>query len=175
MADKRAGTMVTLESRLRIYCCYEERNKGYWDELEAHLAVFRRLGYVVVSCNHDVPAGAPQAKVIENYIETADIILLLVSAYFIASDFCWETALRALARLKAKEVCVIPILVTPVVLDGLPIEQLQMLPSTKKPISKWSDCDEAYTTVVRGIQNVLHSYQLVRSNEQRNSFLSEDE
>src|SRR5690348_7795526 len=108
--------MGTVGSRQRIYCCYEERNKEYWDELEAHLAVFKRLGHAVVSCNYDVPAGAYLARTVENHLETADIILLLVSAYFIASDFCWETALRALARLQTNEICVIPILVTPVVL-----------------------------------------------------------
>lgn len=163
--------MTTIESRQRIYCCYEERNKEYWDELEAHLAVFRRLGYAVVSCNYDIPAGAQQARVIENYIETADIILLLVSAYFVASDFCWETTLRALERSKEKEACVIPILVTPVVLDGLPIEQLQIFPSIKKPISKWPDCHEAYTMVVRGIQDVLRSRQDVKGDETRESSL----
>src|SRR5262249_14563936 len=108
---------------------------------------------------------------IENYIETADIILLLVSAYFIASDFCWRTALRALARLEAKEVHVIVIPVTPVVLDGLPIEQLWILPSIKKPISKWSDCHEAYTIVVRVIQDILRSRQDVKDDETRESSL----
>jgi hypothetical protein len=167
--------MVTVGSRQRIYCCYEERNKGYWDELEAHLAVFKRLGHAVVSCNYDIPAGAYQAGVVENYVEAADVILLLVSAYFIASDFCWETALRALVRLRTEEICVIPILVTPVVLDGLPIEELQVLPSIKKPISKWTDRHEAYAMVVRGIQDVFRSRQFVRGNEGRESLLREGE
>ena len=82
--------MVIVGSRQRIYCCYEERNKAYWDELEAHLAVFKRLGHAVLSCSYDVPAGAHRARVVENHLETADIVLLLVSAYFVASDFCWE-------------------------------------------------------------------------------------
>lgn len=167
--------MAIVGNRQKIYCCYEARNKGYWDELEAHLAVFKRLGYVIVSCNYDVLPGAHQARVVESYIETADIILLLVSAYFIASDFCWETALRALARLRAKEISVIPILVSSVVLDGLPLEQLQMLPSVKKPISKWTDRQEAYAIVVRGIQDVLRSRQFVGSDGIRNLLQEEGE
>lgn len=167
--------MVTVESKQRIYCCYEERNKGYWDELEVHLALFKRLGHAVISCNYDIPAGAHQASVVESHIDTADIILLMVSAYFIASDFCWETALRALERLQKKEIAVIPILVSPVVLDGLPIEQLRMLPSLKRPISKWTDRQEAYTVVVRGIQDVLRSRRFVEGKERRDLLLREGE
>ena len=89
-------------------------------------------------------------------MRSADMILLLVSPDFIASEYCYSIELkRALERHKAEEVRVIPIILRPVDWDGAPFRKLQVLPKDGKPITVWSNLDSAFFDVARGIRKVI--------------------
>jgi hypothetical protein len=90
---------------------------------------------------------------IHDHLETADIILLLLSADFIASDYCLDTEVEtALRRHEAGEACVIPIVLRPVDWTGALFARLQALPTHGKPVTVWADRDEALLDVAQGIR-----------------------
>lgn len=75
-------------------------------------------------------------------------MLLLVSAYFVSSDFCYSKELKiALARHARGEVRVIPIRVRPVTLAGTPLAELQALPPEAKPITSFADVHATWAAV----------------------------
>ena len=77
---------------------------------------------------------------------------------------------QALTRHKTKDACVIPILLRPYSLEGTPFENLQPLPSNKKPVTSWRQEDEAFVDIVEGILKVIEV--LKTQHPHRNTSLS---
>jgi hypothetical protein len=92
-------------------------------------------------------------------LSTANIILLLVSADFVASDYCYGVEMaKALELHQTGQAYVLPILLRPVDWQDAPFATLQMLPTGAKPITKWNDPEEALENVAKGIRNVVRSF-----------------
>ena len=80
---------------------------------------------------------------------------MLVSADFMASDYCYDVEMqRAMARHEAQEARVIPVILRPVDWQEAPFGKLQALPTDGKPITDWSNQDTAFVNVASGIRTV---------------------
>lgn len=87
----------------------------------------------------------------------ADIVLLLVIADFITSDYCYDIEMkRALERHATKEARVIPIIVRDCKWQSAPFGECQALPRDGKPlVNHWQDRDNAGQQVADGIEKVI--------------------
>ncbi len=95
---------------------------------------------------------------IDQHLNSAQVILLLVSASFLASDYCYDVELkRAMERHEAGEARVIPVILRPVDWHDAPFGKLQALPRNAKPVTRWTDRDEAFADVARGIRAAVES------------------
>ena len=141
---------------ITVFFSYSHQDEEWLEKLRPHLASLKRQGLIKTWSDRDISAGSEWAKAIDQNLESADIILLLVSANFLASDYCWDIELnRAIARHEAGEACVIPIILKPVDWSGAPFGKLQALPKNAKPITRWDDPDEALLDVAQGIRKVV--------------------
>lgn len=139
-----------------IYCCYHKnkRDKTLWEQLTRHFAVMTRSERVVIhDCDSTLP-GIIREHQHNAGLAAADIILLLLSADFAYDDFCWETMVQALQRQERGEGRVIFILLRPFHYEEAPFARFQMLPQ-EKPLTKWSDLDEACEHVVKGVNKAV--------------------
>jgi tetratricopeptide (TPR) repeat protein len=147
-----AGAYTPVE----VLCCYAHADESWLRRLETHLSMLQRQG--IISLWHDrllVP-GTDWAKSLDAHLETASVILLLVSADFLASDYCYSIEMkRALERQEAGEARVVPILVRPADWRSSPLAHLSALPSDAKPISSWQNKDTALTEVAVSIRRVI--------------------
>ncbi len=92
------------------------------------------------------------------HLEVAQVILLLVSPDFIASDYCYDFEVRkAIEKHKAGEAYVIPILLRPVEWDGAPFSKLEPLPTNRKPVTVWPNRDNAFLNISKGIRNAIEN------------------
>jgi TIR domain len=99
---------------VRLFYSYSHRDEEFRSALETHLAVLRRSGLIAEWHDRMIHAGGDWRGEIDRYLASADIVLLLVSADFIASDFCWGVEMRkALQRHERGEARVIPIILRP--------------------------------------------------------------
>ena len=102
---------------------------------------------------------------IDTYINTAQIILLLVSADFIASDYCYKAEMqRALERQKQREAHVVPVILRPVQWEETHFSMLQALPQDK-PVTLWQNVDEAFLQVAIGIREVIEEVRKLLPDE----------
>lgn len=86
-------------------------------------------------------------------LNTADIILLLISPDSMSDDTCYDIEIRrAMERHQAGEALVIPILLRPVDWTGALFSQLTVLPKNQKPVTKWDNRDEAFQAIAEGIR-----------------------
>lgn len=141
---------------IKIFYSYAHEDKRLRDELEKHLGALKRSGLIVTWYDRDIQAGTQWRDEINTRLNTANLILLLISHHFIDSDYCYGREMqRAIERHKASEACVIPILLSPVDWEDTPMNELQALPAEGKPITVWRDRNVAFLRVVKGIREAV--------------------
>lgn len=130
------------------------------NKLEKHLKPLFNSGSLKTWHDRHILPGADWRSQIDLNLDKADIVLLLVSADFVASDYCYDIEMeRALERHDANEVEVIPVILRDVDWGFLPIGKLQALPRDAKPITSWEDEDAAFADVARGIRLAITTLQ----------------
>ncbi len=145
-------------SSLKVFISYAHEDDKWRIELEKHLSNLQNQGLISNWSDRQISAGAEWEAEINRNLEAAQIILLLISSAFMASDFCYSKELeRAIERHNAGEARVIPIIVRYVDWDGAPFEKLQAVPTDGKPIvsSKWDSTDQAFVNVIRYIRKAV--------------------
>jgi hypothetical protein len=149
---------------VQLFCSYSHKDAKFRAELEVFLAGLRTQGLVHLWHDRLIQPGADWAREIDENLEHADVILLLVSADFIASRYCMGIELkRALERSSSAAARVIPILVRTCDLEGAPFAKLQWLPTGSKPVKTWRDRDAAWTDVAKGVRKVVSDLVATRS------------
>ncbi len=140
-------------STIEIFFSYSHEDEALRKELEKHLSYLKRQGIISGWKDRDIGAGSEWAHEIDAHLNSAHIILLLISPDFIASNYCYGVEVkRAMERHKAGEALVIPIILRPVDWHDAPFGKLQALPKDGQPITSWSNRDEAFLDVARGIR-----------------------
>lgn len=148
-------------STIEIFLCYAHEDEEYRRQLEKQLKVFQREELIRVWHDRIISPGEEWEKQIHSHLNTAQIVLLLVSPDFMNSDYCYSIELTvALKRHMDGEACVIPIIVRPVHWTGGPLGKLQALPRDAIPItdSRWHSLDAAFFDVAEGIRTVIEAF-----------------
>ncbi|MBI1929986.1 SUMF1/EgtB/PvdO family nonheme iron enzyme [Candidatus Poribacteria bacterium] len=141
---------------IEVFYSYAHEDEELRNELEKHLSVLRRQG--VISNWHDrkISAGREWEGEISEHLNGSRIILLLISAAFLASDYCYDREMeRALERHEAGEALVIPVILRAVDWEGELFGKLQALPKDAKPVTSWANRDEAFKNVAQGIRAAI--------------------
>ncbi|WP_437737223.1 toll/interleukin-1 receptor domain-containing protein [Sorangium sp. So ce1335] len=147
---------LTRSPRRRLFLSCSQADEIACERLETHLKVLYRRGLIEPWHARRIPAGADWANEIDEHLEEADIILLLVSADFLASDYCWEVEMRrALDRHEERSAVLVPVILKPCLWREAPFARLQPLPRNGQPVTRWSDPDDAWLDVVQGIQRLV--------------------
>ncbi len=142
----------------RLFFSYSHRDEAFRDELEVHLAQLKHEGIVETWHDRRIPAGDVFENEISEHLEFADIILLLISPYFLASNYCRNIELkRALERHASNEARVIPVILEPCDWHTAPFAKLQMATKDAKPISKYPNQHDAYLEVAQAIRAIAGS------------------
>ena len=139
---------------LQLFYSYSHRDEEFRNELELHLWGLKRQGIVSGWSDRKISAGTEWSKEISRNLESAHIILLLISPNFIASEYCYDKEMtRAMERHDAGEARVIPIIIRDVDnWQAAPFGRLQAVPKDGKPVNKWDDKDEAWVDVTRSVR-----------------------
>lgn len=139
-----------------VFFSYSHKDEAYRDQLETHLALLKHQGLINAWHDRRINAGDEVDDAIFAKLETADIILLLVSSDFISSSYCYSKEMqRAMERHSAGQARVIPVILRHCMWHGAPFGKLMALPLDGKPIASWPDRDEALAQVASEIAKAL--------------------
>jgi internalin A len=141
---------------VKVFYSYSHKDEALKDELDTHLILMKRQGLIASWHDRCILAGQEFAQEIDTHLQSADIILLLVSVDFFASNYCYQTEMTtALEKHQKHEAVVIPIIVRTVGWQDAPFGKLTALPTDGKAVTTWSDRDAAWTNVSEGIKQVV--------------------
>lgn len=143
-----------------LFYSYAHEDEELRDQLDKHLSLLQRQGYLSTWHDRAIRPGDNWANKIDAHLESAQIILLLISADFLASDYCYSVEMqRAFERHSISEACVIPIILRPVDWQHDPnLSSLQALPTDGKPVTTWPfppRYDAAFEDIAKGIRKVV--------------------
>src|SRR6266699_2004268 len=143
---------------VEIFYSYASEDERLRNRLEKHLSILMQQEFISDWYNRKISAGKEWSTEVNAHLNTAGLILLLISPDFLASDYCYSIEMKlALERHKQGKAIVIPIILRPVVWGNAPFASLQALPKNHIPITKWPNRDEAFLNVVIGIQEATET------------------
>lgn len=155
------GTAVQAPASAELFYSYAHADEPLCRELQKHLTALKRAGLISDWYDGKIEPGSEWASQIQEALERAGIILLLISADFLASQYIFEVELPfALERHKSGRATVIPVLLRPVEWHDLPFAQLQVLPSEARPVTLWPNQDAAFSDVAGRLRELLYSQRL---------------
>lgn len=147
---------------IEIFCCYARKDQQLLNDLKAHLMPMQRSGHIRIWADTDIDAGEDWEKEIDTHLNTAQIILLLISPAFIASEYCYGKEMtRAMERHEAGGTQILPIILRPVLWEATPFGRLQALPTGAKPVTSgfWHNQDDALLNVAEGVRKAVLEMQ----------------
>ena len=150
----------TTPKPIQIFYAYSHNaeDESLRDQLEKHLSLLKRQGIIAGWHDRQIGAGEEWKGQIDRNLESAQVVLLLISPSFLASDYCYDIEMkRAIERHDHGEAKVVPIILRPVDWGGAPFDKLQVLPSDGKPVTLWQDRDEAFKNVAVSIRRMAVS------------------
>lgn len=141
--------------KLNIFISYSHKDEDFKEALDTHLTMLKRSDKIAAWNDRAILPGTEWDAEIKHQLEEAHIILLLISARFLASDYIWKTELaRAMERHERGEARIIPIFIRDCDWHGAPFGKVQGLPKDAKPVGD-PDNDAAWMEVARGIRAVV--------------------
>ncbi|SRR6266566_982270 len=147
------------KQEIKLFYCYAREDKPLRDELEKYLSWLKRRDQLTNWHDREILPGEEWEQAIDKHLNTAHLILLLISPDFMASDYCYGKEMqRALARHKDGTCHVIPILLRPTFWEEAPFSSLQLLPTDARPITLWPNRDLAFQDVVTEISRTIKSF-----------------
>jgi hypothetical protein len=131
---------------LELFYSYAREDEALRDQLEDHLVILKRQGFIHAWHDRNISAGSLWEQEINAHLKSADIILLLISRFFLASDYCYSVEMEeALRRHDAGEARVIPVILRTCDWHSARFSKLQALPKDARPVTNWRDRDAAFT------------------------------
>ena len=154
--------MADSSTPVEVFYSYAHEDEAFRNTLEKHLSILRRQGLIKAWHDRHILPGTDWAQAIDEHLEGASMILLLVSSDFMASDYCYSPEMmRALQRQVEGKARVIPIILRPVDWRDTPLDKLQALPTDARPVKSWLDLDEALFNIVGGLRKVIKQGSLL--------------
>jgi|GEM_PF-996500 len=155
---------------VKVFISYARKDTELKDELAIQLKLLKMQGLVDVWNDREILPGQEWDKEIKGELEKAEIILLLISNDFLASDYINDVEVKkAFERYEKGEVIIIPVIIRPTQFVDFELSKFQALPKDAKPISLWDDRDSAWLYVATGLKRVILSLQ--KSKQERQSKL----
>lgn len=143
----------------RVFFSYSHKDEALRDQLETHLALLKRQGLIEAWHDRRILAGSELDTAIAAEMEASNIILLLISPDFIASDYCFSQEMaRAMERHHSGQANVIPVVLRYCDWQGAPFGKLLAVPTDGKPVMAWPDRDQAFADVARQIRAVVEKF-----------------
>ena len=149
--------LSTQQEGLNLFFSYAREDERFREELEKHLAILKRQKLVRSWYNQDIKAGDNEQQGAHKLLNASQIILLLISPDFIASDYLYNNELvQALTRHRLNEARVVPIILRDTAgWEQTPFGQLLALPRERIPLTAWKNRDAAYKSIVEDIRRLI--------------------
>lgn len=161
----KMSSRIREKQRIELFYSYSNKDERLREKLENHLGVLEKVGVITNWHFRKITAGKDWEGEIDSHLNSADIILLLISPNYLASKYCSDIEMkRAIERHELGEARVVPVILGDVKnWETTPFAKFQVLPEHAKPILKWRNRDDAFKNIADGIAQVVNELKKNRT------------
>ena len=141
-------------------------DEPFREALDKHLSPLLLLGRAEAWHDRHLKAGAKLYEKIQGNIEAAHIILMLISADYLASKACQGEMAVALRKSESGTAVAIPIIVRACNWTILPIGTLLAANKDGIPVNSQLDADVAWTQVAKKIGEIVNEWEIQRPTDE---------
>jgi len=154
----------------KLFVSYSRKDVAYLEEFKVQTAGLRRNNVVEVWTDQEIVPGNVWEANLKAQLESADIMIFLVSPDFIASDYIYDVEIgKAIERHNRGEVVIVPVIIRPCDFSSTPLTKFQALPKNAEPISKWENRDEAWMNAVDGLKRTIENANELKKESKNNT------
>lgn len=152
MSSKNRG-----KQKIELFYSYSHKDERLRKKLENHLIVLEKMGVITNWHFRKITAGKEWEGEINSHLNSAHIILLLISPNYLTSKYCNDIEVKkAIERHESGEARVIPIILNDVKnWEATPFAKFQALPENAKSVMKWRSRDDAFKNIAEGIAQAV--------------------
>lgn len=144
----------------KIFISYAHKDEMLKEELVEHMSGLRRAGIINEWNDRKIVAGQNWSEQISSNLKSSNIILFLISASFMNSDYCMGIEVETALDMHEKgEAQIIPIVIRAVDWSDSELSKIQGLPKDARPISSWENIDEAWLDVISGLKKHIQNFE----------------
>ena len=159
----KPGESLGVDERVRVFVSYAHRDERDMERLNAHLKLAERQRLISVWYDRMLKAGDAWDPRILDELNRADIIVMLVSADFLASEYIFEKEFpRALERHRANDATAIAVILKDCEWFQTDVQYIQVLPKDGRPVKKWVQRDTAWTAVATTVRRTAEAIRMKR-------------
>lgn len=140
---------------VKVFLSAAAEDRRFVDALARHLVVLSRQGAIDLSSHDHMPPGVDRRAWIEEHLDAAELVVLMVSADFLAGEETFAELERALALRDEQGTRVVPVIARTVGLESTPLAGLTRLPRSGVPIASSRDADATYTEIVGDLRRII--------------------
>lgn len=146
-----------------IFISYAHEDEDLMNLVREQLVVFDRQGLIRKWWDRKLTAGRELDPEIRQKLAWSDIVILIVSASFLASDYCYDVEMKqALDQHASGRSVVVPVIARPCSWTVTPLGKLLALPTDGLPLTQWNNRDQAALVVAQGIMRIVAEQQLAK-------------
>jgi hypothetical protein len=141
---------------VEVLLSYAHKDQDLCDQFREHLSGLRRAGIINDWHDRQIDAGDDWAAGIDERLERAHVVLLLVSSSFLSSDYCQDVEVRrAMERHRAGDATVVPIVLRDCEWSDTPFGHLNKLPRHHRAVTLAPDRDQAFAEIARELKGII--------------------
>lgn len=146
---------------MKAFVSYSHQDTHLLDKLHEHLSALRRDGLLETWTDREIHAGGEIDKEVDAAMDEAELFLLLISASFLNSNYCFEREFqRAQEKRAANTAIIVPLILKEVDWEIPALRKYKALPDDGKPVISrhWHSDDEGFANIAKGLRKMLKSF-----------------
>lgn len=145
-----------MATELKVFISYSHLDEHALERFSKHLAMLKREGSISEWFDQKILAGGDIDSEISGHLEECDLFIPLVSADFLASNYCYDREMTwAMERHEKGTIRVVPVIVQPCDWTASPLAKLKALPKDGKAVADWTNENNAWLDVVRQLRHLV--------------------
>ncbi len=158
-------------NHINLFISYSHDDKIFKENLLKHLSGLKQNGLIQHWHDKEIIPGTEWSKEIINKLLTADVILFIVTANLMHSNFINRVEItKAFEQHKLKKLIIVPVIAKPCDFESLAISKFLALPEDGKAITTWDNEDSAYLNIVKGLKKIITDFNKTNNSDNKSSF-----
>jgi tetratricopeptide (TPR) repeat protein len=159
-APQKRSKGLKFRSMADLFISYSHKDSALRKELEKSLRRLEQQNAISTWYDRQIGAGEEWRTDIDRHLESARVILLLISEHFLASGYCMNIEMRAaMERHDNGLAAVVPIYLSKCDWHNTPFSELTALPSGNKPVTRWVPRARAFAVIVESLGEVIAQWR----------------